>query len=283
MLGIVDSWGNEVVSYTYDAWGNLLTTTGSMAGTLGKLNPLRYRGYVYDDETGLYYLKTRYYNPAWGRFINADSPAVPTISPGSATWDKNLFAYCDNNPVTRKDDGGQCWHLLVGAAVGLFSQYVSDVTLNLMSGQSFADALKPKSTWADYGAAALSGALAASGVGAVWSVAGNAAIGGFQYLANCDIKSESITTIDLVGSIAIGGLTGLAGGKGANGKALRGVYNRSAEALRTAVSPKKIAIYTAKQIAVKQTAIKAATKTFALGIASNYAHAGRRIITHSLT
>ena len=118
MLGIVDSWGNEVVSYTYDAWGNLLGMSGSMANTLGKLNVLRYRGYVYDDETGLYYLNSRYYNPEWGRFINADSPAVPTISPGSATWDKNLFAYCDNNPVTRKDEGGNCWDIVIGAVVG---------------------------------------------------------------------------------------------------------------------------------------------------------------------
>ena len=85
-----------VVSYTYDAWVKILSTTGSMASTLGAENPFRYRGYVYDEETELYYLKSRYYKPAWGRFINADSPVVPTASPGSATWDKNLFAYCDN-------------------------------------------------------------------------------------------------------------------------------------------------------------------------------------------
>ena len=60
-------------SYTYDAWGNPLTTTGSMADTLGKLNPFRYRGYVYDTETGLYYLQSRYYSPETGRFVNADS------------------------------------------------------------------------------------------------------------------------------------------------------------------------------------------------------------------
>ena len=62
-----------MVEYTYDAWGNLLSTTGSLAETLGKLNPLRYRGYVYDHETGLYYLQSRYYDPEIGRFINADA------------------------------------------------------------------------------------------------------------------------------------------------------------------------------------------------------------------
>ena len=65
----------RVVTYTYDAWGNPLTTSGSLAATLGEQNPLRYRGYVYDTETGLYYLQSRYYNPGWGRFINADGYA----------------------------------------------------------------------------------------------------------------------------------------------------------------------------------------------------------------
>ena len=73
VTGMVNASGTRVVTYTYDAWGNPLTTTGSLATTLGAANPLRYRGYVYDTETGLYYLQSRYYNPGWGRFINADS------------------------------------------------------------------------------------------------------------------------------------------------------------------------------------------------------------------
>ena len=65
-----------MVSYTYDPWGAPLSVSGTMASTLGAANPLRYRGYVYDSETGLYYLSSRYYNPVWGRFINADSLIV---------------------------------------------------------------------------------------------------------------------------------------------------------------------------------------------------------------
>ena len=103
ILGIVDSWGNEVVSYSYDAWGNVLSTTGSMASTLGMLNVLRYRGYVYDDETGLYYLSSRYYNPGWGRFINADGYA----STGQGLLGSNMFAYCLNNPVNMTDSDGR--------------------------------------------------------------------------------------------------------------------------------------------------------------------------------
>ncbi|MBR3586207.1 MAG: hypothetical protein IKO00_09315 [Oscillospiraceae bacterium] len=64
-----------MVTYTYDAWGNPLSVTGSMASTLGAANPLRYRGYVYDSETGLYYVSSRYYDPEICRFINADGYA----------------------------------------------------------------------------------------------------------------------------------------------------------------------------------------------------------------
>ena len=63
MTGLVNSSGTQVVAYTYDAWGNILTTTGAMVDTLGKLNPLRYRGYVYDAETEIYYVASRYYDP----------------------------------------------------------------------------------------------------------------------------------------------------------------------------------------------------------------------------
>lgn len=62
MTGLVNSSGAQVVAYTYDAWGHPLTTTGSMADTLSKLNPFHYRGYVYDAETGIYYVASRYYD-----------------------------------------------------------------------------------------------------------------------------------------------------------------------------------------------------------------------------
>ena len=61
---------------TYGPWGESRGVSGTLASTLGAMNPLRYRGYVYDAETGLYYLNSRYYNPIWGRFINADPPTL---------------------------------------------------------------------------------------------------------------------------------------------------------------------------------------------------------------
>ena len=100
-MGLLDSSGQIVVAYVYDAWGRLLETSGDMQFTLGLDNPLRYRGYVYDRETGLYYLQSRYYNPTIGRFINADNQ----LSTGDFAG-LNLFVYCGNNPVIRLDTTG---------------------------------------------------------------------------------------------------------------------------------------------------------------------------------
>ena len=102
VVAILNASGTAVVTYTYDAWGNILTTTGTMASTLGVHNPLRYRGYVYDPETGLYYLQSRYYNPALARFICADS----LVSTGQGILGNNMFAYCNNNPISYSDPRG---------------------------------------------------------------------------------------------------------------------------------------------------------------------------------
>ena len=104
IVGIIDRSGTTVVEYRYDAWGKLLSTTGSLASTLGKDNPIRYRGYYYDTETGLYYLQSRYYDPDTGRFINADD--VDFIGVTGTIPSHNLFAYCENNPVNLVDATG---------------------------------------------------------------------------------------------------------------------------------------------------------------------------------
>ena len=102
VMGLVNTQGAQVVSYTYDAWGKPLATTGTLADTVGAVNPIRYRGYYYDAETGLYYVSSRYYDPVVGRFINAD--ALLGANTGAATY--NVFAYCGNNPVSYSDDTG---------------------------------------------------------------------------------------------------------------------------------------------------------------------------------
>jgi len=107
VVALLNTSGTAVVTYTYDAWGKLLETGGSMASTLGALTPLRYRGYVYDTETGLYYLQSRYYDPEVGRFVNEDS----YISTGQDLFGNNMFAYCGNNAVNMLDSTGTRFRL----------------------------------------------------------------------------------------------------------------------------------------------------------------------------
>ena len=116
IVAILDENGNTVVSYGYDAWGAPLWCTGELAETLGKVQPFRYRGYVFDEETGLYYLRSRYYNPGWGRFVNADAE----IAVEAKLWDAKLFLYCANNPVRYTDDGGNSfWDVLADCGKAL--------------------------------------------------------------------------------------------------------------------------------------------------------------------
>ncbi len=101
VMGLYDNNLNVVVNYTYDSWGNVVSITGSMADTLGHDNPFRYRGYYYDNDTGLYYLNSRYYDANTGRFISADGLFNSTAINGY-----NVFTYCLNNPINFYDPSG---------------------------------------------------------------------------------------------------------------------------------------------------------------------------------
>ena len=101
IVKILDEDGQEKASYVYNAWGNILSQSED---ELSSINPLRYRGYVYDEDTTLYYLQTRYYDPQTGRFINADN-TIFIGSSGTAIGD-NIYTYCENNPINRSDREG---------------------------------------------------------------------------------------------------------------------------------------------------------------------------------
>ena len=94
------------MTYTYDAWGREFSWSTLNSGYAGLLygNPLTYRGYIYDRETGFYYLQSRYYDPTIGRFLNADDTAFLGASGTLLGW--NLFVYCENNPVSGFDYSG---------------------------------------------------------------------------------------------------------------------------------------------------------------------------------
>ena len=118
VTGLVDSSNQVVVRYQYNSWGKVTSTQDTSGVSLATLNPFCYRKYVYDPETGLYCLGSRYYDPEVGRFVNADDTDVIFAKP-QELGSKNLYAYCDNNPVAREDYAGEfpipC---IVGAVVG---------------------------------------------------------------------------------------------------------------------------------------------------------------------
>ena len=199
-------------TYTYDAWGNILSQSGSMAST----NPLRYRGYYYDSETGFYYLQSRYYDPATRRFINAD---VYSSTDSSDAVSCTMFASCGNNPTSRSDETGDFWNFIVGAVVGAVVNAVSTAVDAVKEGGL--DALSDGKTWAKIGVSAagglVSGALAASGVGLGASILGNTAISMAQNAANQAIDNGGLKSFD-VGDMVIdgfiGGISAIPGGKG---------------------------------------------------------------------
>ncbi len=119
VIGIYNSAGELKASYEYDAWGNVIAITDASGNAItdethiAHINPIRYRGYYYDTETKLYYLQSRYYDPAIGRFISADD----RISDKNSLLELNLFAYCTNNPIAFSDPTGHS--VTVGVLAGL--------------------------------------------------------------------------------------------------------------------------------------------------------------------
>ena len=132
ITGIFNEAGTQVVWYDYDAWGNRVggawvVNDQDIYKNLYYSNPFGYRGYYLDTETGFYYCSSRYYDPVIGRFINADSTNTLMNTPMAYT-DKNLYAYCDNNPVMRVDNGGEFWDTVFDVVSLCFS--VADVVKN---------------------------------------------------------------------------------------------------------------------------------------------------------
>ncbi len=120
VVGIIHASGNVIARYEYDAWGNILSVTtntgidiSQSTNHIANINPIRYRGYYYDIETGFYYLQSRYYDPVTQRFLNADG----LVSTGQGILGTNMFAYCGNNPVNLKDSTGQFWQFIVVVVV----------------------------------------------------------------------------------------------------------------------------------------------------------------------
>ncbi|MDR0850850.1 MAG: RHS repeat-associated core domain-containing protein [Christensenellaceae bacterium] len=208
---VLNSSNVVVAQYVYDAWGNCTIVTD--VDGIGTLNPFRYRGYYYDVETGLYYLKSRYYDPQTGRFINQDdiSYLQPSVINGL-----NLYAYCLNNPIAHTDPNGNVIPILllfgvaalVGAGVGfgvsVGTQWATNGWNDINWGVAGVDAL--------FGA--LTGVLAVSPIG----VLGQMAVGGMLSMANYALASAvqgtQIIEAGLFMSFGIGLVAGAFRGNG---------------------------------------------------------------------
>lgn len=134
VIEIHNGAGAIVAKYNYDSWGKLISVTNANGNSLSNSSfayqiSIRYRGYVYDNETGLYYLQSRYYDPETGRFINCDNPDYIGANDTFAGW--NGFAYCENDPVNDTDPGGDLSQKIIqgilGGCLGLLVQYLADL------------------------------------------------------------------------------------------------------------------------------------------------------------
>lgn len=105
VIGLIDSIGAKIASYAYDAWGNVVDTVCYEKNEIPyALNHITYRGYYFDNESGFYYLQSRYYDAEVGRFINADD--VKYIGANENRWSYNLYMYCEGNPIIGNDETG---------------------------------------------------------------------------------------------------------------------------------------------------------------------------------
>lgn len=196
ITGLIDEKGTSVVQYQYDSWGKLLGITGSLASTIGKRNPFRYRGYYYDDETGMYYLQSRYYDPEIKRFICADD--IDNVSDlQEMPIEKNLYIYCDNNPIARIDTNGRAW---LGVAIAGIAGALSSVGKQIKDGKSLKEL-----NLIDVASSAISCAVAVTGLGKAVQAVVSGVTSFASSISNGEKIGESFLAAGLNAAIALTG------------------------------------------------------------------------------
>ncbi len=220
VIAILDNTGNPVVKYKYDAYGNC-ESYDCTNSDLAETNPIRYRSYYYDADTGLYYLQTRYFSPEWRRFISPDSTSY--LDPENPTG-LNLYCYCGNDPVNYYDPTG---HIVVsiglllvigfgvGAVIGAGASVAGQYIANGCSWDNFSWGQLALDTILGGASGMLSmspfnwGAMIAAnaGIGLVGAVGG--------HLINGSDFSKWSTWLDIGLSTGLGAFVGLVGGAGA--------------------------------------------------------------------
>ena len=171
VVGLVDSSNQVVVRYQYNSWGKVTSTQDTSGVSLVTLNPFRYRKYVYDPETGLYCLGSRYYDPEVGRFVNADDFETLTYQMDSVQG-KNLYQYCFNNPINMQDEDGGWPKWVTEVAIGIGAIVIGAAAVAATAATGGIAATFVVAATAGVKTAAISGAIGAV-VGASTSVVGN--------------------------------------------------------------------------------------------------------------
>ena len=171
VTGLVDSSNQVVVRYQYNSWGKVTSTQDTSGVSLATLNPFCYRKYVYDPETGLYCLGSRYYDPEVGRFVNADDFETLTYQMDSVQG-KNLYQYCFNNPINMQDEDGGWPKWVTEVAIGIGAIVIGAAAVAATAATGGIAATFVVAATAGVKTAAISGAIGAV-VGASTSVVGN--------------------------------------------------------------------------------------------------------------
>jgi RHS repeat-associated protein len=274
ITGLVDSSGNQVVSYQYDSWGRQTSMTDSTQSKAGSRNPFRYREYFLDEETGLYYLGSRYYDPTIGRFVNLDNTEVLEIRQESLI-EHNMYAYGLNNPVNIIDTNGN-WAMLVqivigaslGAAIEISSQVLTQGSENI--------------NWKKVRIAALGGAISASGCGKiVQSIAG-----GVLNVMSDSADKNNLKPVDKIKSFAFGCLSNYGDGAGV-GRTMRkwSGANKVAKSMRkqiktaTKETRKVLRHYIRKSNRIRKKAMRKLVRNYTSYI---YSSVGWRIVAYHL-
>ena len=211
VIAIYDQTGSRKVEYAYHAFGNCTVKYTSMSD-LANSNPIRYRGYYYDRETGLYYLNARYYNPEWRRFISPDDTAY--LDPESVNG-LNLYAYCNNDPVNYVDPSGHSITLALIFAGTFAVGFGSSLFINAATNNWELD-------WRDFAQAGIDGlfavvgtVLAMTGISVGVSIGLGAAMGWSQYAIGTKIQGGDLTLSGSITAIAFGAIGGRISGAGA--------------------------------------------------------------------
>ena len=198
-----------MVKYDYTAYGEIVEVYDNTNYELSKINPFRYKGYYYDEESKMYYCKTRYYVPEWCRWLNTDSPLFLDFNNIQST---NLFSYCGNDPVNNIDPNG---NFAISLIVGLVVSFAIGTTASAISQCAQYGEVNLLQAGVDGLFAVASTVLAYTGIGLIGSIAAGAGMGFVQYTLDSAVFHDDFNWSGALIATGLGALGGLASGRGA--------------------------------------------------------------------